>query len=209
MSRKIGCGRAAELFDLASKVPGVVELQVEPQVEIPQVLVTIERDEAARYGVTVEEVARTLETALKGKMPTCGMKVAMFGKKGGEKKDHEHGHHGAGRRFVPEESAAPVSIGGGRSHLPKEGSCRRKRSNPVGGMSVTAESAAAEERRGGDQKGAKIRARSISSPGKRSVSSRSAFAKSRSAAMAPSVKCVARTVSASSTVQSSSVPFSA
>lgn len=49
-----------------SKIPGVVDLQVEPQVRVPQVRVQIDRAACARQGLTPAEVAETLETALQG-----------------------------------------------------------------------------------------------------------------------------------------------
>ncbi|MBX9789057.1 MAG: efflux RND transporter permease subunit [Pirellulales bacterium] len=58
--------QADEIRDLMAKVPGVVDLQVEPQVEIPQVRITVRRDEAIRYGVSPADVAHVLETALQG-----------------------------------------------------------------------------------------------------------------------------------------------
>ncbi len=58
--------RAQEVRNVMSQVPGVVDLQVEPQIEVPQVRIDIDRDQAARYGLTPGELAETLETALGG-----------------------------------------------------------------------------------------------------------------------------------------------
>ena len=58
---------AQELRDGMAKVPGVVDLQVEPQVEISQVRLRVKRDEAARYGLAPGDVAKLLETAYKGR----------------------------------------------------------------------------------------------------------------------------------------------
>ncbi len=57
---------AFEVQDAMSKVPGVVDLQIEPQVEISQVLLRVKRDEAARYALAPGDVANLLETAYKG-----------------------------------------------------------------------------------------------------------------------------------------------
>jgi len=60
--------KAQELNDEMAKIGGIVDLQVEPQVEIPQLRVRILPDRLARYGLTKLEVAEALETALKGRV---------------------------------------------------------------------------------------------------------------------------------------------
>jgi Cu/Ag efflux pump CusA len=51
-----------------AKVPGVVDLQVEPQVEVAQLRLNVNRREAARHGLAPGDVARLLETAYKGRV---------------------------------------------------------------------------------------------------------------------------------------------
>jgi CzcA family heavy metal efflux pump len=58
--------RANEIRDVMATVPGLVDLLVEPQVEVPQVSVYIDRQAAARYGLTPGGLAETLEAALSG-----------------------------------------------------------------------------------------------------------------------------------------------
>jgi Cu/Ag efflux pump CusA len=60
--------KAAEVRDLMAAIPGVVDLQVEQQVEIEQVRVTVRREEATRYGLPPEDVAEALETAFQGRI---------------------------------------------------------------------------------------------------------------------------------------------
>ena len=60
--------RAEEVRATMGRVPGVVDLQVEPQIEVPEVRVTIRRDEAARYGLQPAVLATTLEAALHGEV---------------------------------------------------------------------------------------------------------------------------------------------
>jgi CzcA family heavy metal efflux pump len=50
-----------------AEVPGVVDLQVEPQENVKQVRLEVDRKVAADYGLTPGEVARLLETAYRGK----------------------------------------------------------------------------------------------------------------------------------------------
>lgn len=49
-------------------IPGVVDLQMEKQVLVPQVRIRVKREAAARVGFQPAELVRTLETALKGKV---------------------------------------------------------------------------------------------------------------------------------------------
>ncbi|WP_414543434.1 efflux RND transporter permease subunit [Nostoc sp. CCY0012] len=59
-------GSAVE--DVMGDIPGLVDLQLEPQVPIRQVQIKFNRDAAARYGLTVGELSHTLETALNGRV---------------------------------------------------------------------------------------------------------------------------------------------
>ena len=58
--------QAADVHDLMAGIPGVVDLRVEPQVDIPQVKVEVLRQEAIRYGLSPGDIAHALETAFQG-----------------------------------------------------------------------------------------------------------------------------------------------
>lgn len=50
-----------------NEVEGIVDLQVETQVEVPRLLLRVRRDEASRYGLTPGDIAALLETAYRGR----------------------------------------------------------------------------------------------------------------------------------------------
>lgn len=49
-------------------IPGLVDLQLEPQVPVKQVQIQFDRGAAARYGLSAGELAETLETGLNGRV---------------------------------------------------------------------------------------------------------------------------------------------
>ena len=60
--------QAAEIKKAIEAIPGLVDLQIEQQVPIPQIKIQIMRPEAARFGMSAGEAAETLERALSGKV---------------------------------------------------------------------------------------------------------------------------------------------
>ncbi len=59
---------AYDMQDRMQPIPGIVDLQIEPQIEISQIRLRVKRDEAARYGLAPGDVADLLETAYKGQV---------------------------------------------------------------------------------------------------------------------------------------------
>jgi Cu/Ag efflux pump CusA len=57
-----------DVYAAMSQVPGVVDLQLEPQVEVSQVRLQVRRKDAARYGLAPGDVSALLETAYKGRV---------------------------------------------------------------------------------------------------------------------------------------------
>jgi CzcA family heavy metal efflux pump len=58
----------AEVETAVNDIPGLVDLQLEPQVPIRQVQIQFNREAAARYGLTVGHLTEMVETALNGRV---------------------------------------------------------------------------------------------------------------------------------------------
>lgn len=58
----------ASVRNAIKDVPGIVDLQVEPQVLIPQLKIQIIREQASKYRLVVGELAEQIETALQGQV---------------------------------------------------------------------------------------------------------------------------------------------
>ncbi|MDG0817671.1 efflux RND transporter permease subunit [Bdellovibrio svalbardensis] len=60
--------KASEIYKALEGTDGLVDLQVEQQVLIPQVKIQLLREEAAKYGIVLGELSETLEKALNGEV---------------------------------------------------------------------------------------------------------------------------------------------
>ncbi|WP_413167635.1 efflux RND transporter permease subunit [Capilliphycus salinus ALCB114379] len=58
----------AQVRDVVSEIPGIVDLQLEPQVPIKQIQIKFDRSAAARYGLSVGTLSEIVETALNGRV---------------------------------------------------------------------------------------------------------------------------------------------
>ncbi|NQT12331.1 MAG: efflux RND transporter permease subunit, partial [Planctomycetes bacterium] len=58
--------KTREIGEVMSRVPGIADLQIEETTGIPLILIELDREELARHGIRVEEVADLIETALNG-----------------------------------------------------------------------------------------------------------------------------------------------
>ncbi len=61
-------GSAAQLKEMVSNIPGVVDLQIEKQVLVPQLIIKIDRQAVQRYGLQVGKVAEDIEIFYNGKI---------------------------------------------------------------------------------------------------------------------------------------------
>ena len=57
-----------DVFEAIGDVPGVVDLQLEPQVEVSQIRLQVRREEALRVGLAPGDLASLLEKAYRGKV---------------------------------------------------------------------------------------------------------------------------------------------
>lgn len=60
--------KASDVYRSLENVPGLVDLQTEQQVLIPQVKIQLLREEASQYGISVGDIAKLLEKALQGEV---------------------------------------------------------------------------------------------------------------------------------------------
>lgn len=58
--------KAQEVEKVMKGIKGAVDVHVEPIVPVPQISIKVNRDMAARYGLSVKDLSRTIEAAFKG-----------------------------------------------------------------------------------------------------------------------------------------------
>ena len=59
---------AREIRDVMNEVPGVVDLQVEPQTHVPQLQIRFDRDAIGAYGLSMDRVQTVVDAGLNGKV---------------------------------------------------------------------------------------------------------------------------------------------
>ncbi len=59
---------ASQIENAMKTVDGIVDLQIEKQVLIPQVRIKIKRNEAGKYGLSAGDITKVLETAYNGEV---------------------------------------------------------------------------------------------------------------------------------------------
>jgi HME family heavy-metal exporter len=60
--------KVKEMQKIVASVPGVKDLMPEPQIQIPQLRIELDRDQLTRYGLTPDDVNQFVETAMHGKV---------------------------------------------------------------------------------------------------------------------------------------------
>ena len=58
--------KSQQILRVMQSVQGAVDVQLEPQIDVPQLVIRIDREKASRYGLTVGDLADDIETFLNG-----------------------------------------------------------------------------------------------------------------------------------------------
>ncbi len=58
--------KGREILKVMQTVPGAVDLQLEPQINVPQLVIEVDRARASQYGLTVGDLSEDIETFLNG-----------------------------------------------------------------------------------------------------------------------------------------------
>ena len=85
---------AGEMKAVLAKVPGAADLALEANKGKPQMVIRVNRDEAARYGINADEILEVVQAGIGGK--TC---------QHGDRRREALRHPGAARRCVSRQSS--------------------------------------------------------------------------------------------------------
>ncbi len=58
--------KGREVLKVMQSIPGVADLALEQQINVPQLIIKVDREKASRYGLQVGDLAKTVETLLNG-----------------------------------------------------------------------------------------------------------------------------------------------
>ena len=125
-------GLAAGLRDRLATLPGITDLQIEKQVLIPQLIVRLDYDKAATYGVAPGQLLKTLETLIEGDKVTQIVEGNRRFSLVLRLPDAERGQRGlqnllieTPRGRVPLSALATVEEGDGPNQISRENTRRR------------------------------------------------------------------------------------